>query len=109
MDAKGDITAMQALIAQGWFDSLHGADSIARRRRNSEELHASFRAREAACDVFKRDPTPENKAKLEKAKARFSKAIDEHDDFPHEFDAERLESKVAKQFGDPEKHVDPCL
>jgi len=109
VDAKGDITAMQALIAQGWFDSLHGADSIARRRRNSDELHASFRAREAACDVFKRDPTPENKAKLEKAKARFSKAVDEHDDFPHEFDAERLESKVAKQFGDPEKHDDPCL
>src|SRR5499433_3803327 len=66
VDAKGDITAMQALIAQGWFDSPHGADSIARRRRNSDELHASFRAREAACDVFKRDPTPENKAKSSK-------------------------------------------
>ena len=109
VDAKGDITAMQALIAQGWFDSLHGAAAIARRRRNSDELRASFRAREAACDVFKRDPTPENRAKLDKAKARFSKAVAEHDDFPHEFDAERLESKVATQFGDPEKHDDPCL
>jgi len=109
VDTKGDITAMQALIAQGWFDSLHGAASLARRRRNSEELRASFNAREAACDAFKKDPTPQNKAKLEVAKARFGKAVDEHDDFPHEFDAERLESKVATQFGDPEKHDDPCL
>jgi len=109
VDAKGDITAMQALIAQGWFDSLHGAAGLARRRRNSEELNVSFKAREAACDAFKKDPTPENKAKLEKAKARFGKAVEEHDDLPHEFDAERLESKVAKLFGDPEKHNDPCL
>ena len=62
VDAKGDITAMQALIAQGWFDSLHGAAGIARRRRNGEELRASFRAREAACDAFKKDPTPKNRA-----------------------------------------------
>jgi len=108
VDAKGEITAMQALIARGWFDSLHGAASLARRRRNSEELHASFRAREAACDAFKRDPTPENRARLEKAKARFTKAVEEHDDFPHEFDAERLEEKVATQFGAAEQHDDPC-
>ena len=109
VEAKGDITAMQALIAQGWFDSLHGAAGLARRARNGEELRAAFKAREAACDAFKKEPTPENKAMLEKAKARFGKAVDEHDDLPHEFDAERLESKVAKLFGDPEKHDDPCL
>ena len=109
VDAKDDITAMQALIARDWFDSLHGAASLARRRRNSEELRASFRAREAACDAFKQDPTPKNKARLESAKARFSRAVAEHDDFPHEFDAERLESEVAKQFGAPEEHDDPCL
>jgi hypothetical protein len=108
VDTKGDITAMQALIAQGWFDSLHGAAGLDRRRRNSDELHASFRAREAACEVFKREPTPQNRATLDKAKARFGRAIAEHDDFPHEFDAERLESKVATQFGDPEQHDDPC-
>ena len=108
VDAKGDITAMQALIAQGWFDSLHGAAGIARRRRNGEELRASFRAREAACDAFKKDPTPKNRAALDKAKARFGRAVAEHDDLPHEFDAERLESKVATQFGDPEQHDDPC-
>lgn len=108
VDAKSDITAMQALIAQGWFDSLHGAASLARRRRNGEELHASFNAREAACDAFKREPTPENRARLDAANARFRRAVEEHDDFPHEFDAERLEAKVAAQFGDPEKHDDPC-
>jgi len=108
VDAKDAITAMQALIAQGWFDSLHGAAGLARRRRNSEELRASFKAREAACDVFKRDSTPANRAKLDKAKASFNSAVAEHDDLPHEFDPERLESKVKTQFGDPEIHDDPC-
>ena len=76
--AKNDMTPMQALIAQGWFDSLHSEAGRQRHRRNSEELKSSFKAREAACEVFKKNPTPENKIKLEKAKARFSKAIEEH-------------------------------
>jgi hypothetical protein len=106
--AKDDMTPMQALIAQGWFDSLHGAVGKERRRRNSEELKSSFKAREAACDAFKANPTKENKIKLEKAKARFSKAVAEHDDLPHEFDPERLEERVEKLFGKGEEHDDPC-
>ena len=106
--AKDAMTPMQALIAQGWFDSLHGEAGKERKRRNSEELKASFKAREAACDAFKKNPTPGNKTKLEKAKARFSKAIAEHDDMPHEFDPERLEARVEKLFGKGEEHDDPC-
>jgi peptidoglycan hydrolase-like protein with peptidoglycan-binding domain len=106
--AKDDMTPMQALIAQGWFDSLHSEAGRERHRRNSDELKSSFKAREAACEVFKKSPTPENKIKLEKAKARFSKAVAEHDDMPHEFDPERLEAKVEKLFGKGEEHNDPC-
>jgi len=105
--AKDDMTPMQALIAQGWFDSLHSEAGRERHRRNSDELKSSFKAREAACEVFKKSPTPE-KIKLEKAKARFSKAVAEHDDMPHEFDPERLEAKVEKLFGKGEEHNDPC-
>jgi len=71
-------------------------------------MRGAITAREAPCDAFKGDPTPQNKAKLDRAKARFDRAVAEHDDLPHEFDAERLESKVATQFGDPEQHDDPC-
>jgi hypothetical protein len=106
--AKDDMTPMQALIAQGWFDSLHSAAGRERHRRISEELRKSFKAREAACDAFKKDPTPKNKSKLEKAKARFSKAVAEHDDMPHEFDPERLEARVEELFGKGEEHDDPC-
>lgn len=106
--AKDDMTPMQALIAQGWFDSLHGEAGKERQRRNSEELKTSFKAREAACDAFKKNPTKENKVKLEKAKARFSKAVAEHDNLPHEFDAERLEARVEELFGKGEEHDDPC-
>ena len=41
-----------------------------------------------------------------KAKAAFSKAVEEHDDLPHEFDAERLEAKVRELYGEGEKHPD---
>jgi hypothetical protein len=37
-------------------------------------------------------------ARQAKAEARFDRAVAEHDDLPHEFDAERLETKVRQQF-----------
>jgi hypothetical protein len=105
---KNDLTPMQVLIAQGWFDSEFGAAALEQRRRNGDELRASFSAREAACEAFKRAPTVENRARLVSARARFSRAVDEHDDLPHEFDAERLEAKVKRSFGSAEVHDDPC-
>jgi hypothetical protein len=105
---KDSMTPMQALIAQGWFDAEHSAAGREQRRRNNAELKSAFAAREAACDAFKTAPTDANRAKLKRAKARFDKAVDEHDDMPHEFDAERLEAKVRNQFGKAEDHDDPC-
>jgi hypothetical protein len=105
---KDAMTPMQALIAQGWLDAEFSDAGLERRRRNSAELKSTFKAREDACDLFKRNPTTENREKLKKAKARFGKAVEEHDDMPHEFDAERLEAKVRKQFGKGEDHDDPC-
>jgi hypothetical protein len=105
---KDAMTPMEALIAQGWFDSNFSAAGLERRRRNSAELKSAFDAREAACDAFKTKATDENRQKLKKAKARFDKAVEDHDDMPHEFDAERLEAKVRNQFGKAEDHDDPC-
>lgn len=108
VDRKADLTPMQALIAQGWFDSEFSAAGRDLQARNNNELRAAFRARERACDAFKRAPTAENRAILDRARARFSRAVEVHDDLPHEFDAERLEAKVKRSFGSAEVHDDPC-
>jgi hypothetical protein len=108
VDTKDEMTPMQALIAQGWFESQHTAAGREAQQKNSEKLRSTFRAREAACEAFKKDQSPENKAKLEKAKAAFSKAVAEHDDLPHEYDAERLEFRVQQLFGPGEEHEDIC-
>jgi hypothetical protein len=92
---------MEAVIAEGWYDSLYGDAGIERRNRNSAELRAAFKAREAAEKANIDHPTPENAAKLAKAKARYDKAVAEHDDLPHEFDAERVEAKVDEQYDQP--------
>ena len=106
---KEKLTPMQALIAEHWFDSLYGAEGLEARRKNSEHLDKTFKAREEACEVFKSNPTPENREKLKKAKDAFKEAVAEHDDLPHEFDPERLEHRVEELFGpDEEKPFDPC-
>jgi hypothetical protein len=89
---------MEAVIAEGWHDSLNSAAGLERRRRNSIELKAAFKERETAREAFKKDPSPANLARKTRAEARFDKAVAEHDDLPHEFDAERLEDQVERQF-----------
>jgi hypothetical protein len=89
---------METVIAEGWYDSLYGDAGFEARRLNSIELTAASRARDKAQKAFDADPSPANKAKLDQANARFDKAVDIHDDLPHEFDAERLEARVEKEF-----------
>ncbi len=96
---RDDLTPMQALMAEHWFDSLHGEAGIAARIQNNERLDATFAEREAACELFKQDPSPENRERLSRANDAFDEAIAEHDDIPHEFDPERLEHQVEQQFG----------
>ena len=56
--------------------------------------------RVAAREAFDADPSPENKAKKEAAEAAYDETVEEHDDLPHEFDAERMEDKIKKRVGD---------
>jgi hypothetical protein len=105
-DTRESLTPMQALIAEGWFESENSDAGRETQRKNNEKIKATFKAREAACEVFKKDQSPANKAKLEKAKADFKQAVEEHDDMPHEYDAERLESRVKELFGPGELHED---
>ena len=63
----------QALIAQGWDDTLNGAAGIEARRKNNAEKKAA-------------------------AERRYDKAVAVHDDQPNEFDAERLQTRVDQEF-----------
>jgi peptidoglycan hydrolase-like protein with peptidoglycan-binding domain len=78
--------SMDALIAQGWFDSVYG---VGRDRRNATltELERSGAALEQAKKRFADNPTPQNQAALDRANARRTKALDGHAQLPEENDA----------------------
>jgi hypothetical protein len=107
---KASMTPMQAVIASHWFDSLYSEAGLAAMQANNDKLDETFRARLAACEAFKADPSPENRANLKRAKDAFSEAADEHDDLPHEFDAERIEHEIEEEFGErlEPRPDDPC-
>src|SRR5262249_27903086 len=65
---------MEAVIAEGWFDSLYGVDSAERTRIMTEKDEA-MAAANAAADAFNAKKTPENKRKLEAAVKRQDRAL----------------------------------
>lgn len=90
---------MDALIAQGWFDSVYGSGS---RRRNQilTELDKAEKALEAAKKKQKEHPSPANQLAVERAQARINRAIGGHATLPEEDDAfvagERSEPGVTR-------------
>jgi len=79
-------TSMQGLIAQGWWDSVYGAGA-AHREATLAELDRAGTALDKARARFKKNSTPENKAALEKAKARHDKVFVAYRNLPEENDA----------------------
>ena len=78
--------SMEALIAQGWFDSVYGSGST-RRNQVLTELDRAGTALERAEQRFADNPTPQNEAALERARARRTRALDGHAQLPEENDA----------------------
>lgn len=93
---------MEAVIAEGWYDSLYSDAGKKKIHQNNAEMDKAYAEREAAQQAFDANPTPENQAKLDVAKAAYQKTLDAHKDMPHEFDAERVEDKVEKQLDEPD-------
>jgi hypothetical protein len=91
---------MEAVIAQGWDDSLHSDAGIEKIRRNNAAIDKAFKERKAAREAFEKDPTPANEAKKVAAEAKYDATIAEHDEFPHEHDAERVEDQIKQQLGE---------
>ena len=68
--------SMEALIAQGWFDSVYGSGFDHRVQRGPAELELSVTALEQAEQRFAANPTAQNEAALERARARRTRALD---------------------------------
>jgi hypothetical protein len=78
--------SMEALIAQGWFDSVYGAGAEARGVVLTEATSAAA-ARKVAQERNEKDPTPANAAALARAQARFDVAFAKYQNLPEENDA----------------------
>ena len=78
--------SMEALIAQGWFDSVYGS-GFDHRVQVVAELELSFTALEQAERRFAANPTAQNEAALERARARRTRALDANAQLPEENDA----------------------
>jgi hypothetical protein len=85
-DAPLEAGSMQALVAQGWFDSVYGVDSD-HRDRTLKELDAADAALRAARAAYKQHPTPVSDAARGRARARYVKAVAAYKGLPEENDA----------------------
>lgn len=86
--------SMQALIAQGWWDSVYG-HRASHRNRVLNEVDAASKAAVAAKKAADANPTPQNQAKLAQARARFEKAFAQYQNLPEENDAFATEVEAA--------------
>jgi hypothetical protein len=100
--------SMDALIAQGWFDSVYGSGSP-RREQILTELDKAEKALDAAKKKQKQHPSPANQLAVDRAQQRVSKAIAGHATLPEEDDAfvagERAQPGVTR--GAPPKPPPP--
>jgi hypothetical protein len=78
--------SMDALIAQGWFDSVYGSGST-RRTQILTELEKALKALEAAKKKQTEHPSPANQLAVERAQERVNRAIAAHATLPEEDDA----------------------
>jgi hypothetical protein len=78
--------SMDALIAQGWFDSVYGSAS-ARRDKILTELDNAEKALDTAKKKQKQHPSPANQLAVHRAQERVNRAIAGHATLPEEDDA----------------------
>jgi hypothetical protein len=77
---------MDALIAQGWFDSVYGTGST-RREAILTELDNANKQLAAAQTRNRQHPSPANELAVERAQDRLNRAIAGHATLPEEDDA----------------------
>ncbi len=81
--------SMEALIAEGWYESVYGGRS-AHRERVLTEVLSSKTALDNAQTAFDTSPTPAHQTRLTAARQRFDRAYQRYVDLPEEADAHRV-------------------
>lgn len=89
--------SMEALIAQGWYDSVYGRDAE-HRNRVLELLEQRGNELEAAQAAHDADPSPENEVRLDEARREFRKAHADYMNLPEEADAWRVGGAVTEAY-----------
>ena len=89
--------SMDALIAEGWNESVYGSRASFR-NKVLKELAAAGKALEKAQAEFDKNPTPANQKKLDAANARDDKARADYFNLPEENDANRIGGRVTKGY-----------
>jgi hypothetical protein len=86
--------SMEAVIAQGWFDSVYGSGAE-HREAVLNELTAAGNALRAAQAARDKNPTPATEAALVKAQERNTKALEGHSNLAEENDAFATEAEAS--------------
>ena len=100
--------SMEAVIAQGWWDSVYGSGS-AHREAVLTEIDRAATARTRAQARFDGDPTAANQAALDRANERFDRAFAAYQNLPEENDAWATGPAAAEGItgGSPEPEPEP--
>jgi hypothetical protein len=89
--------SMEALEAEGWYDSVYGVDSAAR-DATLTEIDAAGTARKKARAAVKANPSAANTARLLAANTRFDAAYQRYLALPEEADANRVGAEVTAEY-----------
>lgn len=89
-----DPKSMEALIADGWYQSVYGVRAI-HRENVFKELEAADKELEAAQKAVASNPSKANEARLKRAQERRQRAFDAYHDLPEENDAHRVGDSVT--------------
>jgi hypothetical protein len=89
--------SMEAVIAEGWYESVYGAKADYRDRVLTDVLAKATAAKKAQAQ-FDKSPTPANQKKLDLANEKFRKAHQKYKDLPEEADAGRVGGAVEDAY-----------
>lgn len=100
--------SMDAVIAQGWWDSVYGSGS-AHREAVLTEVDRASTERRAAQTAFDTNGTAANQTRLDRANERFATAFAAYQNLPEENDAWATEPAAAAGItgGSPEPEPEP--
>jgi len=89
--------SVNAMIAQGWNDSVYGPRA-AHRNAVLNELTASDNALQVAQAAASANPTPANQRRLAATQARSQRAYEAYTNLPEENDANRIGARVTESY-----------